>query len=202
MYLSKVFIPWRQARNPYQTHRLLWRLFPKRPNDTRDFLFRVEKQKKGLGMDILMQSLQEPLQSDTSCHITAVRDYNLILKNEQQFRFRLRANPVKTITDEKGRTNRKGELKKCRVPIICEEDQHAWIERKLKGSVTIQALEIQREIPLYFRKPKARRAGKIQTVIFDGSLKIDNSEVLIETIKSGVGPAKAFGCGLLSLARV
>jgi CRISPR system Cascade subunit CasE len=38
-------------------------------------------------------------------------------------------------------------------------------------------------------------------VDFDGLLKVESPEKLINAIKKGLGPAKGLGCGLLSLAR-
>jgi CRISPR system Cascade subunit CasE len=48
--------------------------------------------------------------------------FELSLKPSDCLRFLLAANPVKTITDADGRTNAKGEVKKCRVPLIREEE--------------------------------------------------------------------------------
>ncbi len=42
MYLSKIHIPWQQAKNAYQFHRALWPLFPGCEDSKRHFLLRVE----------------------------------------------------------------------------------------------------------------------------------------------------------------
>jgi CRISPR system Cascade subunit CasE len=202
MYLSKIFISWRKARNPYDIHRELWKLFPSRPDSNRDFLFRLERQQKGLGADILMQSMQIPIKADSTCQTTANREYNLSLKKGQRLRFRLRANPTKKILDQKERTNKKGEIKKCRVPLIREQEQRDWLERKLANKCYLDALTIHREVPLYFRKFKEQRSGKILTVLFDGILGVECPNAFVDMVKTGIGPAKAFGCGLLSLARI
>jgi len=44
-------------------------------------------------------------------------------------------------------------------------------------------------------------AGKIQSVGFQGILQVAKPTILKEIIINGIGPAKAFGCGLLSLAK-
>ena len=201
MFLSKIFIPWQKARNPYDIHRELWHLFPNRPDESRGFLFRVEKQQKGLGAEILMQSNSEVSAVNGTVRIIGSRKYVFSLQKGQKIRFRLRANPIKTIKDEDGRLNQRDEMKKCRVPLIREGDQKAWIERKLEKICSLDALVFQQEMPLYFRKSNSKRAGKIQTVLFDGVLNINDPDALIEMIKNGIGPAKAFGCGLLSMAR-
>ena len=124
------------------------------------------------------------------------------LAEGQMLRFRLRANPIKTITDARGRQNQKGTTKKCRVPLIKAEAQKAWIVRKLDSVCSIKALNLQREIPLYFRKKTNHRAGKIQTVLFDGILRVNVPDDFVNKLRKGIGPAKAFGCGLLSLSPV
>jgi len=49
---------------------------------------------------------------------------------------------------------------------------------------------------------QANMAGKIQPVRFQGILQVVNPGALQETTIKGIGPAKSFGCGLLSLARI
>lgn len=200
MYLSKVLVSWQKARNPYEIHRVLWKMFPSRQDESRDFLFRIERQQKGLETEILMQSINKPVSSKQSYHVTALREYQLSLLNGQKLRFRLRANPVKTISDKRGRINRKGKIKKCRVPLIREEDQRAWLQRKFSPFCSIVKLNIQNEAPLYFRKKKEQRTGKIQTVLFNGIIMINDPDSFLDKMTIGIGPAKAFGCGMLSIA--
>lgn len=201
MYLSKILITGSACRNPYETHRTLWELFPVDAAADRDFLFRVEKS-DGRQAEILMQSIRKPALNYKEARVIAGREYALSLRPEQTLRFLLVANPVKTIDDEKGRTNAKGEVKKCRVPLIDDEAQRTWLGRKLENSASLVSLIIDKKLPLYFRKHRDNRAGKIQPVIFQGVIKVQNPDALHELIQSGIGPAKAFGCGLLSLARM
>lgn len=202
MYLSKILVSWHKARNPYDIHRALWQLFPDHPDDCREFLFRVEKKERGFGVELLLQSVEVPVSNNQTIRITASREYRLSITNGQRLRFRLRANPIKTINDEMGRINRKGMVKKCRVPLIREEEQNTWLKRKLSEACSIETLSVQREEPIYFRKKKDQRGGKIQTVMFDGIIRIKDQESFLDRLKDGIGPAKAFGCGLLSIAPV
>ncbi|MBC8466883.1 MAG: type I-E CRISPR-associated protein Cas6/Cse3/CasE [Deltaproteobacteria bacterium] len=200
MYLSKVMITGKACRNPYEIHRALWRMFPEDANANRDFLFRVESSGRQQA-ELLMQSIRQPVTQIPNVRLLATRDYPLELRVGQRVRFLLIANPVKTINDEKGRKNSKGEVKKCRVPLVDEAEQRLWMERKLDGSAQLEALIIDPRLPLYFRKSKANMAGKIQPVSFQGILQIEKPAILKEMIVNGIGPAKSFGCGLLSLAR-
>ena len=201
MYLSKVMIHGSISRNPYEIHRTLWRLFPEDADAERDYLFRVERSSQQQA-EVLMQSCREPVVRDLAgTKLIASRNYPLILKAETRLRFLLVANPVKTITDEGGRLNAKGEVKKCRVPLIHEEEWRIWLERKLADCAVLETLITEKRLPLHFRKSKGKRVGKIQPVNFQGILSVSDSSAFSELVVSGIGPAKAFGCGLLSLAR-
>jgi len=205
MYLSKIHIPWQQAQNPYQLHQALWRLFPGIEGADREFLFRVEQLQRGIGAQVLMQSAMQPQSGEQSPALLAQREYVLNVQNGQRLRFRLRANPIKTIKDSsKGSVEKKGKTftKTVRVPLLHEEQQQAWLERKLQAFTQLETLIVQPEPVLYFRKAKEGRSGKIQTVMFDGVLTVIDAEAFNNQITKGIGPAKAFGCGLLSLARI
>lgn len=200
MYLSKIMVSGAVCRNPYEIHRVLWRFFSEDADANRDFLFRVEEVDRN-NAAILMQSRREPELSSAAARIVACREYPLALQAGQRLRFLLVANPIKMITDEGGRKNTAGEPKKCRVPLVREEDQRAWIERKLLDAASLESLSIDPVFPLWFRKSKEGRAGKIQQVRFQGVLSVKEPDGLIDLVQIGIGPAKAFGCGLLSLAR-
>jgi hypothetical protein len=47
------------------------------------------------------------------------------------------------------------------VPLIREEEQRAWLARKLNGAAELQTLELRTERSLYFRK---KVTGKIVSV--------------------------------------
>lgn len=202
MYLSKVMIHGPISRNPYEIHRALWRLFAEDADAERDYLFRVERSSQQQA-EILMQSCREPVERHLpGIKLIASRNYPLDLNSGQRLRFLLLANPVKTINDENGRLNAKGEVKKCRVPLIHEEEWRAWLERKLTGCAEVEILLAEKRLPLNFRKAKEKRVGKIQPVSFQGVLSVQDPLAFHGLISAGIGPAKAFGCGLLSLARV
>jgi len=40
-----------------------------------------------------------------------------------------------------------------------------------------------------------------RAVCYQGVLRVADADLLRETVSKGIGPAKVFGCGLLSLAR-
>lgn len=200
MFLSRVLITGRASRNPYEIHRALWRLFPKDEKASRDFLFRISPADWTYA-EILLQSENKPDHHEPDTRIQACKEYQMMLSRGQRLRFLLIANPVKMIRDEAGRKSADGEIKKCRVPLIREDDQRLWLERKLKDTATLDTLTIDPVAPLHFYKRREERAGKIQPVSFRGVLNVKDAEAMVRLIKMGIGPAKAFGCGLLSVAR-
>ena len=205
MYLSKIHIPWTLAKNSYELHQALWRLFPERDDEQRDFLFRVESLEKGMGTKVLLQSETKPELFESSPVVLGSRDYNPLFQKGQRLRFRLRVNPIKTIKDSnKGTVEKKGKTytKTVRVPLLHEEQQQAWLERKFQDFAQLDTLIIQPEPVLYFRKIKEKRSGKIQPVLFEGILIVSEPELFFAQLQKGIGPAKAFGCGLLSIAKV
>jgi len=200
MFLSKMRMVGAACRNPYEVHRNLWELFPENPEAERDFLFRVERADSHRA-DILMQSFRKPENSSPNVQSLESRAYPLILREGQQLQFLLVANPVKTISDENGRKSATGEPKKCRVPLIRDEDHRGWLLRKLDECASLETLIVDRTTPFHFRKDRENRFGKIQPVIFQGILTVREPETFACLIRKGIGPAKAFGCGLLSIAR-
>jgi CRISPR system Cascade subunit CasE len=200
MYLCKVSIPWQYTRNPYEIHRALWQLFSNQPAEKRSFLFRVEHQERWTNSEILLQSEKDPNTENKDIRILARRQYILNLKKGQRLRFRLRANPTKKIKASSGRIHPKKEPKKIRVPLIKEAEQRDWLERKINSFCSLEMLIIHWEVPIYFRKNKEKRTGKIQTILYDGIFIVNDPDNLMHQLKQGIGPAKAFGCGLISLA--
>ncbi|PIJ49777.1 type I-E CRISPR-associated protein Cas6/Cse3/CasE [Erwinia sp. OLTSP20] len=199
MFLSKVAIDWRWAKDPYQLHRALWQLFPDRPTAQRDFLFRVEEGGNSQqGIPVLLQSVSSPQQSQAAI-VLASKSINYALPPGALLNFRLRANPVKTIKDSQGRTNRHGQIKSCRVPLVTEEECLAWLARKLASAACLRSARIIREPALRFDKKGV--GGKIQPLCFEGELVVEQPANLHDLISQGIGPGKSMGCGLLSLAR-
>lgn len=199
MYLTELVLELHQRANPYDLHRKLWQLYDLPPGNERPFQFRVE-QIKGNTARILMQSVIQPLECMHGIRILRSKKFLPAFQPGQYLRFRLKANPIKTIKDEGGRKNSKGETKSCRVPLIDDEQQIEWLSRKLALAASLIEVVVRSREDIYFRK--GGHAGKVVTVTFEGKLRIDDHDVFNEILASGIGPAKGFGCGMLSLAPV
>lgn len=207
MFLSRVEIPWEFARNPYNLHRQLWRLFPGKEKETRSngeelrqgFLFRIEGNPTGRPARLLVQSRRAP-EAASGVALVGTREIQPQPAAGQRLAFLLTANPVKTIADAQRHAKPGKKSEKCRVPLIKEEDQREWIARKLASAGEIEAVNILPHAPVYFRKDN--RGGKLATVTFNGVLRVSDPTRMTELLENGIGHAKAFGCGLLLVRRL
>jgi CRISPR system Cascade subunit CasE len=189
MYLSEALISAQGASNPYEIHRHLWRLFDRDASAPRPFLFRVRYGQRRGPAEILLQSAAPP--DRTAGGEVAVLETKVLdprFRKDQVLRFALCANPVKRLNEER-----------CRVPLTRHEDQIGWLSRKLSGSAALVDTDVVQSETLHFRRHGT--AGKIVTLTFTGYLRVADPEVMRRLLAEGVGPAKSFGCGLLSLAR-
>ena len=207
MFLSRVEIPWEFSRNPYNLHRQLWKLFPGEEKETRSigeesrqgFLFRIEDNPTGRPARLLVQSRRGP-EAASGVVLVGTREFKPQPVAGQRLAFLLTANPVKTITDTQREAKPGKQSDKCRVPLIKEEDQREWITRKLAGAGEIEAANVLPNAPIYFRK--GNRGGKLVTATFEGVMQVRNQDILVTLMENGIGPAKAFGCGLLLVRRL
>lgn len=208
MYFSKYLLDSAKPVNPYLLHKKIWQLFPDKADEERPFLFRVENTRQKCTQHILLQSTCEP---------QATSDELLLLKNPKEenpkkinlhgmksgssYRFMLCANPTKRIKDKDGKTANQG---KVRVPIIDEIETVAWLKRQFDGMAEIGSVALTQKNLINFHKKKKGQDhfGKIQIVTFYGILTVTDSELLVSKMINGIGPAKAFGCGLLTLAKI
>ncbi len=208
MYLSQIKLAPEKLYNPYEWHKHIWTLFPgieREPGEAAPFLFRMKA--VGLSSKALIQSHKEPIPSSDYAEVLRskyldIAKLEMNLKPDMALHFHLVANPTKMIRDAKNRD------KKLRVPLIHHNHQIKWLKRKFKNAAYFETTCIQAYTnhALTFYKGKKsqnsdRKKGKIVSVTYDGILHVQNAEKFIELVKWGVGRGKAFGCGLLSIAR-
>jgi CRISPR system Cascade subunit CasE len=207
MNLSRAEIPWPVAGNRYQYHRRIWRLFPGEPSEPRrtaednrsGFLFRVEKNQTGLPARVLVQSQKQPKPAD-GVTLIATRSVDPQPSAGQRLAFLLTANPIKNIRDQQFAEKPGKQRDTCRVPLIHEEEQKDWLARKLDGAAEIETVSVLPHQPIFFRR--GNRAGKLVTITFEGVLRVQDPLALVSRLEKGIGPAKAFGCGLMLVRRI
>lgn len=125
--------------------------------------------------------------------------------------FRLTANPVHVIRRKEGEPTK-------RTAHITARHQAAWLldrqseagfvvtekrpeQRLLEHGDELQ-LAVRDKRDLRFAKAAERRTVSLTTVTYDGRLTVTDPDVLRRTLTQGLGKAKAYGCGLMTLAPV
>jgi len=199
MFLSKVLLKPGRLDNAWEWHRALWTLFPgieRQENTPSPFLFWVERMHLVEGASVLMYSTLEPMPESDKATVLSKKRFEPQFHEGQRLHFLLTANVTKTIRDEVDPE------RKIRVPLLKEEQQRAWLGRKLSENVLVDvdSVGIQEHPPVYFRK--GNKPGKIVLTTFEGIFQVQHPESLNTMLSRGVGAAKAFGCGLLLVRRV
>lgn len=190
LFLSRVSMDRSAIVNPYDIHRLLWAAFPGMPEASRPYLYRVMPGAEGARREVLMQSTLRPTRpGDPRALLLDCREFAPAFSIGQRLRFEVKANPVK-------RTARSGD----RVPLIRDEERLAWLGRQLRDAAEIENGRVVAAERLYFRKP-GMRPGKIEAATLSGALRVKVPQRLLDICRTGVGPAKGFGCGLLLLGK-
>ncbi|MEZ6043688.1 MAG: type I-E CRISPR-associated protein Cas6/Cse3/CasE [Planctomycetaceae bacterium] len=216
----------RDLASPYEMHRTLMAAFPdKSAGGAGRVLYRIDiAPDEDRPPVVLVQSefapnwdcLQERQYASvtgpeaityTATKVEATGSDAVVVAREDRYRFRLVANPtVKRKVDGK----KNGRRDACGT----EEQQLAWLIRKGEvGGFRLDMFETNdgREVPNVtvvplgkissFRK-KDHRTLSHQGVRFDGVLLVTDANLFLKSLTSGIGSAKAFGFGLLSVARV
>jgi CRISPR system Cascade subunit CasE len=229
MYLSKVILnpnspaALRALADGYAFHQLIYSAFRDGPGDLGRVLYRVEEDAARQGAPlVLVQSEAEPdwepiaIQGGAICSAVS-KPFSPEFASEQVLRFRVRANPTvkrKFGEDAKLPGHR-------RVGLYKHVEQRAWLDRKaatggfdilevtLTGGRTerIQNASVSAPSIEQFRKPDPEATSgfhKVRhlSVTFNGLLRVTDPETFVQTLANGIGSAKGFGFGLLSVARV
>lgn len=123
--------------------------------------------------------------------------------------FRLTANPVHTIRRKEGEPTK-------RTAHLTPRHQTVWLlgkqadagfavaekrpdQRLLDRGDELQ-LVVRDRRDLRFAKAAERRTVSLTAVTYDGRLTVTDPDVLRRTLTQGLGKAKAYGCGLMTLA--
>lgn len=192
MFLSKIeFVDFsknllRDISSRYKQHQFVMSAFPDNMNKGDDrIMFRHE------GKTILVQSHIKPDWEKTNAKYGyikkfAVKEFEPNFANGSSLKFRLIANPT---------VNKRGK----RVSIHNYEDIMSWMVRKSKnGGFKLTSLTVGQNTNI-----KTREKNMTHSVVeFNGTLIVTDSNIFYNSIAKGIGRAKAFGCGLLSVARV
>lgn len=187
------------SQDYYANHKLVYMAFPTKEAATEArVLFRFD-----LGEDVGFLYVQSKAQPDWSRLPEAIRKnilgpVPLVIPEAERFRFRLLAKPS-------FRIGKKGDADKgVRVTIAEPDNQMQWLRRKgEEHGFTIERCLLTERV-WHDTKMKERLPNgnpkPLCAVQFDGILSVTDREKLIQAVVNGIGPQKAYGFGLLSLA--
>lgn len=185
--------------NPYELHRTLLSAFPADLPDRERILYRVDTHPRTGVPTVILQSHTPPdwapldQRDGYLLHDPETKTFDLAgkLSPGQALSFRLRANPT-----VKRQGSRHGLYK--------EEDQRAWLDRKGKrnGFLIVRTTVIpEGNVYAWKSRPNGqRRKLTFFAARFEGLLQVIDPDAVWDAVQTGVGPAKSFGFGLLSLA--
>ncbi len=199
LYLSKLTPNLRSAKarrdleNPYDLHRTLSRGVAQ--EDER-LLWRVDGQNQ---INIIVQTLHKPdwsyLVEDVPPsylkEAPASKAVDLAFAQGQTLTFHLRANP--TVKRTVGN-------KKKRLALYDLDEQLEWLQRKAEqgGFALLSVTPLQQET---LQAKRDSQTMTLHAVTFQGRLVVEEPAAFLATLKAGVGSAKGFGMGLLSIAK-
>lgn len=208
---------------PYELHRTLARCFPEMPSlpetdeqgrevhrpgyrAAYDVLFRIETTPTGLRRVVLVQS-SVPLQAEglPAGYAVDVEQKAFVpeVREGQTLGFRLLANPV--LRERRDAGARSKHSRRRALPLMGEaygsSPALAWLERQgMTYGFSLVQVSMQVVAPPSTAVAHGKGAMPHQGVQFDGRLRVTNAESFVRALKTGIGPAKAFGFGLLSVA--
>ncbi len=212
MYLSKLILNARNrgaaidTENMYLLHQTLLSMLPKHTPADR-YLFRLEETR--IFNYILLQSSTVP---NFEKHLEAnylleaqTKKYSPVFKQGQTLRFCLFANAVKKrkYDPEKDTNVTKKGTDKVYVPMYSDEDMKQWLkDRAASNGFAIDEMQLQMsKAYLSFRKRSdAEQKGNLFGVKYEGYLQVTDLELFTKAVECGIGKAKSFGFGLLSVS--
>jgi CRISPR system Cascade subunit CasE len=213
-----------------QLHRTVMSAFPQAPEgkDVRarfGVLHRIEVGRESGDVALLVQSQERPdwgrlpsgylLEAADNPACKPLSQLYEGIGQGARLLFRLRANPSRKIDTKTGPDGRRRNGK--RVEYRLEADQLAWLKRRGEQQDGFELLSV-RLAPGVADVSTApgkvlggRRAGSdvasaqaerltFGAVVFEGRLRVTDKERFLAALANGIGPGKAYGLGLLSVA--
>lgn len=191
----------------YGLHQALWRLFEAEPGTPRDFLYRIIDQAERPAFYVV--SARSPVMDSPIWQIQT-RDYAPCLQAVDRLVFSLRANPTVKRSPASGARSVRHDVvmnarKQGEVSDLVLGPFHqpglAWLTPRAElAGFRVE----QTRIDGYRRHQLYKRGGApivFSTLDFEGVLTVTEPEVFRHSLLTGLGPAKAFGCGLLLVRR-
>ena len=200
--------------SPQAMHAAVLSGFPRPEDHTRDdarTLWRLDQQHRQTLLYIVsptapdLTHLVEQAGWPTSTEGWQTRPYDRLLGSldkDQQWAFRLTANPVRTgrKTDTSPTTQRFGQ--------VTAAQQIEWLTSRAERNGFTVARQDDGELNLRSYNRQVHRFGRnrgerpvtLVTATYDGVLEVTDPNLFRRVLTQGIGHARAYGCGLLTVA--
>ena len=210
--LRQLLVPNEDEARISAAHQLVWTLFSDDAERDRDFLWRESEP----GCFYIL-SRRRPEDRHGIFQLDPPKVFAPQLRSGDRLGFALRANatvskavtkgargkPCDVVMDALYRLPR--ERHALERPRLIDEKGRDWLQRQGERagfSVTGAQLEVR---VMGYRSLKLRRRGaeaaSVGVLDFEGTLRVDSPDLLVDGISRGFGRAKAFGCGLMLIRR-
>lgn len=203
---------WDLTSNGYRAHRLVWSLFGDHTDRDRDFVYRWDTG----GRRPCLRVVSERRPKDRwDLFRLRTKEYDPTLKEGQRLAFSLRANTVikKWHDDGKQRAhdvvmNAKWEMRQNGTWEDCDLTHAQLVQREGKKWLAKRTAQHGFELPERqvqakghqkhsFEKPDGGHQVTFVTMDLTGRLRVADPETFRESLLQGIGPTKAYGCGLM-----
>ena len=220
----------RDLGDVHEMHRTVMSAFPRAANGQAraelGVLFRIEPNRHDGGNALLVQSEENPdwsdlpsdylLPSGSATESKPIKEVYRHLRDEQILRFRLRANVTKKVDTKSGPDGKRRNGR--RIEVRDEAGQIIWLQRRAaaagfqllpaRANSAVPEVRVKLEDQLIGRRRRTDQQNlsnndrriTVRPVLFEGILQIIDAEKFRSALRIGVGPGKAYGCGLLSVA--
>ena len=207
MYMTRVFL--RSNPSPSVTHGILSSAFPGvRNSQANEGLWRIDslgdsrvliivsKKTPDLALiaDRIGLSKLRPFETTDGAKLDKTLDYEPFIaqiESNQIWNFRLCANPIEH--KKKSPDDKRGKIFALRTI----EEQIEWVMKQgAKYGFRLKGCSIIGDSWISFNKVR------IRSVTYDGVLEVIDADAFRTALTQGIGRGKAYGCGLLTVARI
>jgi len=126
------------------------------------------------------------------------KDYTILLstiRSGAKYRFRLRANPTHSVPLEMGV---RGKI----YPHITIEQKRNWLLKKTQNcgfKLNELCFDVVETDYLRFWRKGTARPVELSIAVYEGELEVSDRELFVKSLIYGIGRAKAYGCGMLTV---
>lgn len=196
----------KELANPYELHRTIMHAFPDTLSPQERILYRLETHRQPPFLVLLVQSHLAPNwaalpQNNYLVVPPQTKTFDPSFEPGQQLAFRLLANPTKRLKSETADQPGK------RVALLTSEDQQQWLLRKAQQNgfnvLSVSIVDLDHQLA-HKQSSSSQQSHRIthRAIRFEGVLQVTNQQLFEQAIRNGIGSAKGFGFGLLSIAKI